>query len=48
MRLIKDSIRGVDRDTLLRVSEEESEQLRKAWLSEECMTAIMEFMTRKK
>ena len=48
MRISKGLIRHELNEKLLEVNARECEVLRERWLSDECMTAIMNFMNRKK
>ena len=43
----KELVRGRERKMLHEVNEAEAERLKERWASEDCMEAIMKFMTRK-
>ena len=38
--------RGREKETLLRVNEEECTRLKERWLSEECAAAVMKFLSK--
>ena len=48
LRLIKNIIRGGEKDHLHKVNRDECELLIDRWTSEECATAIMNFFSRSK
>ncbi|XP_006816317.1 enoyl-CoA delta isomerase 2-like [Saccoglossus kowalevskii] len=47
LSLSKQLIRGVDKDTLLKVNDQECELLIERWTSDECAQAVMNFFTKK-